>query len=137
MFASQTPGFPACAAVSHFFAPLQVLKLLEPVKNKYPNLSYADLIVLAGTTALDQAAADAGSPAIDFKFCGGRSDAIDGKGTDVLEPRKYVNASVALADNARVMGLTPREAVALAGAKCVLACFDRMLQLINAAACYL
>jgi L-ascorbate peroxidase len=94
---------------------LQVLKLLEPIKNKHPNLSWADLIVLAGTTALDQAAADAGSPAIEFKFCGGRTDALDGKGTDVLAPRSYVNSSVALADNAKVMGLTPREAVALAG----------------------
>uniref|UniRef100_A0A383WLV4 Plant heme peroxidase family profile domain-containing protein n=1 Tax=Tetradesmus obliquus TaxID=3088 RepID=A0A383WLV4_TETOB len=93
----------------------QVLKLLEPVKKKYPSLSWADLIVLAGTTALQQAAADAGSGSVDLKFCGGRTDAADGKGTDVLEPRSYVNASVALADNAKVMGLTPREAVALAG----------------------
>jgi catalase (peroxidase I) len=94
---------------------LQVLQVLAPVKAKFPTLSYADLIVLAGTTALDQAAADAGSSAVDFRFCGGRSDAADGRGTEVLAPRSYVNASVALADNAKVMGLTPRESAALAG----------------------
>jgi hypothetical protein len=49
------------------------------------------------------------------RFCGGRSDALDGKGTAILAPRSYVNASVALADNAKVMGLIPREYVALAG----------------------
>lgn len=91
-----------------------MLEVLAPVKAKYPTLSYADLIVLAGTTALNQAAAAGGSK-VNFKFCGGRSDAVDGTGSDVLAPRQYVNASVALVDNAAVAGLNPREAVALAG----------------------
>lgn len=51
----------------------------------------ADLIVLAGTAANEAAAGGAA----DFAFCPGRSDALDGKGTEFLAPRKYVNATVA------------------------------------------
>jgi hypothetical protein len=90
---------------------VQVLGVLDPVKEKFPTLSFADLIVIAGTTALDDASPDD----IEFGICGGRSDALDGEGTAKLAPRSYVNASVALKDNAKVMGLTPREYVALAG----------------------
>ena len=56
------------------------LALLEPVKKKYgKHLSYADLIVLAGTTAAEEI----GAPEMDF--CPGRSDAEDGKGWHHLE----------------------------------------------------
>jgi catalase (peroxidase I) len=88
------------------------LQLLEPIKARYKDLSWADLIVLAGTAA-QEAAAGPGAPA--FPFCGGRTDAADGANTDHLAPRKYVNATVAVIDNIKVSGLTPAEAVALAG----------------------
>merc|ERR1719266_1234644 len=48
----------------------KVLALLDPVKQQFgEGLTWADLIVLAGTVALEEA----GAPAMDF--CGGRSDA--------------------------------------------------------------
>jgi catalase (peroxidase I) len=92
----------------------KVLKLLEPVKSKYGDgLSWADLIVLAGTTANEQGAA---APKDAFSFCPGRTDApANGPSTAHLEPRKYINNTVAFKDNAAVRGLTLREAVALAG----------------------
>lgn len=68
--------------------------VLQPVKDKYPNLSWADLIVLAGTAANEAAAGPASAGA--FPFCGGRTDADDGSLTDVLAPRKYINESVAI-----------------------------------------
>ena len=59
------------------------LSLLAPVKEELgPSLSWSDLILLAGTTALE-AAAD-----ISLPFCTvGRADAEDGEGWRFLEPR--------------------------------------------------
>jgi len=45
------------------------LAQLEPIKSKHPEISYSDLIVLAGQTAVESA----GAKPIDF--CGGRVDA--------------------------------------------------------------
>ncbi|GAB9476979.1 hypothetical protein Gpo141_00014037, partial [Globisporangium polare] len=88
----------------------KVIVALEPIKKSFPTLSTADLIVLAGQVALE----DAGSSHIDF--LGGRVDALDGSGVDHLAPRDYyVNASVAVRDNMKVMGLSKYDAVALAG----------------------
>ena len=59
------------------------LAVLLPVKEQFGDpLSWADLIALAGTVALE----DAGAPPMEF--CGGRVDApvYDG-GSDNLEPR--------------------------------------------------
>lgn len=81
-------------------------------------LSWADLIVLAGTVALEDAAASAGS-ALQLEFCGGRTDLEeDDGGSDDLEPRVvgFANESiVTLRDYAAVMSLTDREFVALLG----------------------
>jgi catalase (peroxidase I) len=52
--------------------------MIEDVKAEYFDASYADLIVLAGQTALEAA----GLPAVDF--CGGRVDTEDDMGSAVL-----------------------------------------------------
>lgn len=67
---------------------------MRPVKKKYPNLSWADLIVLAGTTAVEQGAADADG----YKFCGGRTDAADAAGTEHLAPRNYTTVAIKVSD---------------------------------------
>ena len=88
------------------------LALLAPVKRRFGgSLSWADLIVLAGTDALAP-----GSP-----FCGGRTDATDGEGSKYLRntsSRLHAAATSVrqLREFARVAGLTPRELVALTGA---------------------
>jgi catalase/peroxidase HPI len=88
-----------------------VLKVLEPIKGKFgAKLSWADLIVLAGQTALEQA----GAPKM--VFCPGRSDAADGDlGSEYLKPREWnFNESVtALRQSQLLLDLTDREMVAL------------------------
>lgn len=75
-------------------------------------MTWADLIVLAGSTALEQASG------VPVEFRGGRSDAPEGvveEGVEVLAPREYINGPmVAVRDNMLVMGLTHAEGVALA-----------------------
>jgi catalase-peroxidase len=84
-----------------------------PPRSPKPGLSHADLIILAGTAALEAASgADPGS----FGFCPARVDAPEADPSlDVLAPRTYVNASVAVRDGFAVAGFTPAEGVALAG----------------------
>lgn len=90
----------------------KVLAVLKPIKDARPNLTWADLIVLAGTVANEQAAGGAAK----FPFCSGRSDAADGRGhPSFLAPRSYTSVAIAVADNLRVAGLTVPEGVALAG----------------------
>ena len=89
-----------------------VLNLLKPVKDANPTLTWADLIVLAGTEANNFAV---GPPYDTIKFCPGRSDATtSGEGDENLAPRNYSTAMIAVRDNMKVMGLTPHEMVALA-----------------------
>lgn len=95
-----------------------VMDRLQPVKDAHPDLSWADLLVLAGTLAVEQAAGVqpiegevVGKP---FGFCPGRSDADSGAGMEHLAPRSYKTRELAFKDNAVVAGLTAREAVALA-----------------------
>ncbi|KAG2448406.1 hypothetical protein HYH02_006298 [Chlamydomonas schloesseri] len=120
-----------------------VLAVLEPLKAAHAGttLSTADLIVLAGTVALQQALAEAeaeqqqapgcnrgggkgllqlqGSTCtasgVRLRFCGGRVDAPEGEhAAQVQPPRVLANKILQVRDNARVMGLSMREAVALA-----------------------
>ena len=63
----------------------KVLRVLEPVKISYQNLSWADLIVLASTIALEEASG------LQYEFCGGRSDALDGSGSTFLNNMTYQN----------------------------------------------
>jgi catalase (peroxidase I) len=61
------------------------LKLLEPIKDEFPDISWSDLIVLAGMTAVEAA----GAPAM--PFCGGRVDSDDGTKSDGLEMKIFNN----------------------------------------------
>ncbi|KAG6610402.1 catalase/peroxidase HPI [Phytophthora cinnamomi] len=54
----------------------KIISALEPVKESYPTLSTADMVVLAGQVALE----DAGYVTIDF--LGDRTDANNGNGTE-------------------------------------------------------
>ena len=75
----------------------QALDRLQPLKDEFSSLSWADLIVLAGTTAMDRATRAARSTQgheLNFSFCGGRVDDtqanIDSTEDDAwswLEPR--------------------------------------------------
>jgi cytochrome c peroxidase len=51
-----------------------VVTLLEPVKTKFPSISYADLYTLAGVTAIEAA----GGPKVPWRA--GRVDAMDPSG---------------------------------------------------------
>merc|ERR1711862_443974 len=86
-----------------------LVTLYSGVKDMFPDVSISDIIVLAGQTALE----DAGFKPM--KFCGGRVDAEDATGSQILAPREYDSALITLTDKLEVMGLTPREGVALIG----------------------
>jgi catalase-peroxidase len=86
--------------------------ILSPLKSRFPTLTFSDLIVLAGTVALEDAAN------ITLPFCPGRSDAdptnVYPKG--VLVPGfNYSDVSLPLDWMARVRGLLPEELVAIYG----------------------
>mmetsp|Transcript_48607 Transcript_48607/g.122316 ORF Transcript_48607/g.122316 Transcript_48607/m.122316 type:complete len:301 (+) Transcript_48607:3-905(+) len=92
----------------------QPLALLSSVKQQFgDSLSWADLIVLAGNTALEMA----GAPAL--PFCGGRSDAVSDGGSPFLVP--LVDGSVTdqpitwQRDAMSLLGLSSRQFVALMG----------------------
>lgn len=87
----------------------KVLSVLEPIFDKYPTLSYADLIVLAGTVsvahAAEQGAAGAGNSVSEgevskrqlFSFCPKRTDAavVGPESLDFLVPRSYKSGHIA------------------------------------------
>lgn len=90
--------------------PRQVIEVLEPVKDDYPAITYADLFVLAGTVALEEG----GAP--DLPFCGGRVDATEGSDLlSVLEPRDYDDVIAGVKDRMKITGLSPMHFVALKG----------------------
>lgn len=85
------------------------LALLQPIKDTFgEGLTWADLIVLAGTVAIEES----GGPAM--KFCSGRSDALAGG-----SPAPMYDASsasvIAMRSAMRLHGLTAREWTALIG----------------------
>lgn len=87
--------------------------LLEPVKAKFPGLSYADLWTLAGVVAIEEM----GGPSIEWKS--GRVDSVDNSPT---APNDRLPDAAQGADHVRDvfsrMGFDDREAVALIGAHC-------------------
>ena len=92
----------------------RALEVLAPVKATFGDaLSWADLIVLAGTVALEQA----GAPVMNF--CGGRTDATEGSASEWLTPRLTGDATTDTAavfkDVVKISGLTIREMTVLMG----------------------
>jgi len=87
----------------------EALSTLEAVKEIYPEVSYTDLIILAGLTALES-----GNSGLDLPFCGGGVDADAGANSKDLSPRIYKDALVTVLDDYLVKGLTQEEGVALA-----------------------
>jgi len=88
----------------------KAVSLLAPIKTQFgAGLSWADLIVLAGTTALEQAGG------ITLPFCGGRTDATDSTGSGYLSPQTNYSLSIAgVRGLAALQGLSLQEAVVLA-----------------------
>lgn len=85
----------------------KVLYLLRPVKEMFgESLSWADLIVLAGNTAIERAGGKR------MVFCGGRTDALDGEGSADLKPKitgDFYDSLAQLKEFMKLMGLSQRE----------------------------
>lgn len=81
--------------------------LLQPIQDEFPEVSYADLIVLAGNTAIEKASGKT------LPFCGGRVDAENGDGSEGLGPRTLGNPFLTITDDMAVKGLSMYEGVAL------------------------
>uniref|UniRef100_A0ACD5UBN5 Uncharacterized protein n=1 Tax=Avena sativa TaxID=4498 RepID=A0ACD5UBN5_AVESA len=92
---------------------VNALKLVQPIKDKYPSITYADLFQLASATAIEEA----GGPKLPMKY--GR---VDVTGPEQCPPEgKLPDAGPkAPADHLRAvfyrMGLDDKEIVALSGA---------------------
>lgn len=90
-----------------------VVRALDPVLADFPTLSVADAIVAAGTLALRAAGGTT------LEVCPGRSDALDGAGSEYLTPPIVGDANettLQLHEAILRSGLTPREYVAVLGA---------------------
>ena len=92
----------------------KALNILEPIKEKYGDgLSWADLIILAGNTAIEK------SSSLKVDFCPGRTDATDGEGSSYLKPLingDSEDTNILLRESINLSGLSLREYSALYGA---------------------
>ena len=85
----------------------ETLSTLSEVKEMFPDVSISDIIVLAGQTALENEGLKA------MKFCGGRVDAEDAHGSEILAPRVYDIPLITITDDMAVKGLARKAGVAL------------------------
>ena len=92
-----------------------VLAALKPIKDEFAaGLSWADLIVLAGNVALEDAGAKP------MAFCAGRTDASDGSGSMHLNPalvtgRAEESTIADVREQTDLLGLSTRQMAALYG----------------------
>lgn len=99
------------------------VKALEKVKKNHPEISYADLYILAGNTMIEEM----GGPSLPFRF--GRTDAP--KGEDQTPDDRLPNADMGTKDKTTQhvrdvfyrMGFDDREIVALLGAHALGRCY--------------
>jgi hypothetical protein len=95
------------------------LSLLEPVREQFSDVSYADLIVLSGIAALEH-----DNPDLQLSFCGGYVDVTasdmdmeHGAGMmhgEDLAPRIYDTPYITVSDDCIVKGLSDEQCVAIA-----------------------
>jgi len=88
--------------------------VLQPIKDSYgDDLSWADLIIIAGTTALEQMGGHS------VGMCLGRTDDNDGSGSEYLDENIYLDAEYATAEEIKesmaIMGFSNREMTVLNG----------------------
>lgn len=114
----QTDYFGGCNGARIRFAPesewpenagtQDVIQKLEPIQQEFSDVSFADVIVLAGQTALES------ESDLTMTFCGGRVDASEAIefGKD-LSPRIYSDPLVTVMDDMLVKGLSNEEGIAL------------------------
>ena len=89
-----------------------ILYELSHIKEQTKDLSWVDLIILSGNTALEKVGGKA------IKFCGGRTDALDGSGSQYLHPTitgELSDSLVYLKDWIEKLDLTKQEFAALYG----------------------
>jgi catalase/peroxidase HPI len=115
------------------------LDALAPVHDAHADLSWADLIVLAGTAAVERAMGHDGGR---LPFCGGRTDAADGDGWKDVRQSAALTAALAgetsdvvaiaaLLDKIELLGLSRREFVALAARRAPRISSDFFVQLLG------
>uniref|UniRef100_A0A0G4F0B4 Plant heme peroxidase family profile domain-containing protein n=1 Tax=Chromera velia CCMP2878 TaxID=1169474 RepID=A0A0G4F0B4_9ALVE len=123
------------------------MQKLAVVKARFPSLTWSDLIVLAGTEALNDALVvssdrEGGSPPVTFRFCPGRGDATaqetDAESFSVLEPSVSVVTDfprTASVDTVKarmdLMGLGLSEWVAIVGAARAVGAFHPYASAVN------
>jgi len=95
-----------------------VINTLQSIHDEFEGLSWSDLIVYAGSLALQTADAQPGAQIGDFQFCPGRTDASDGVGSQYLKPwisGEWSDTVDLLRETILRSGLTDSEAIVLMG----------------------
>ncbi|CAE8595797.1 unnamed protein product [Polarella glacialis] len=89
----------------------QVLESLQLIQDRFAGrgLPWADLIVLAGNTAVEELGGKK------MQFCSGRSDAADGQGSHDLDLDLQPKSWATVRESFERMGLSAREMVVLSG----------------------